>query len=72
MPEDEDTTILGQIRLLTKQEGLIDGSPEFDKRYRQLHVIQCREMHGVPTCQECPNADYCELYASVKRDYYGT
>ena len=71
MEDDEDTSVLGQIISSTKQEGYTPGTPEFERRLRQLKVSKCREMRGHTTCQECPANDVCELYIQVKRDHYG-
>lgn len=69
--EDDDGTILGEIRSTAKLEGYTAGSPEFEKRKSQLQVAKCREMRGFTSCVECPAADYCELYIRVKRDSRG-
>lgn len=65
------SSILEEIKESVLGEGIKEGTPKFEKRFRQLHVVQCREMRGYVTCQECPFNDSCDLYVQVKRDYYG-
>ena len=71
--EDEpDLSLIGRIGAAAKQEGLTEGTKEYDKRRRQLHVIQCREMRGYSACHECSYNDSCDLYISLKVDYLDT
>lgn len=69
--EEDDGTVLGQIVSSVKLEGYAAGSPEFEKRKRQLQVAKCRELRGHTSCIECPASDYCELYIQVKRESRG-
>ena len=62
---------LSEIAEQAKDEGIEPGSPDFDKRIRQLKVIKCREMRGLYSCSECEAFDYCELVKQVLRDNRG-
>lgn len=71
MDDEDDVSVLGQIVTSVKHEGYSLGTPEFEKRKRQLQVAKCREMRGLTSCSECPANDWCEIYAQVKRDASG-
>ncbi len=71
MAEDEDRTVLGQLRQIARTEGFDEGSERFDKRMRQLQVIKCREIRGYHSCTECKVYDYCEIVKHVMRDHRG-
>ncbi len=62
-------SILDRIKQEVLDEGLDEATPAFGKRFRQLHVIECREMRGYTSCQECSYNDSCSLYITVKREY---
>lgn len=72
-PDDEEprTTVLDLLRQEVKQEGYTDGTPEHDRRLRQMQVIRCREMRGMLNCIDCPVYDYCEIVKQVMRDNKG-
>ena len=68
---DDDTTVVGQLKRLAEMEGFEDGTPVFGRRVRQLQVVKCRELRGVPTCHECEVFDFCELAKRVLREHKG-
>lgn len=69
---DDDTSVMGEITSLVKDEGFVEGSDAFEKRKRQLKIQKCRELHLVTTCQECIFNEDCPLYLQVKLDHYGS
>lgn len=71
MADDEDNTVIGGIKKLAALEGYKDGTPKFERRVRQLQVIQCREKRGVSFCTECNYYDYCSLIKQVMREQRG-
>lgn len=68
---DEDNSVIGNLKKLAVLEGYKDGTEHFEKRVRQLQVIKCREIRGVPFCTECKFFDYCELIKRVMREQGG-
>ena len=69
--DEEDKTILGQLRKIASEEGYEDGTERHAKRLRQLQVVKCREMRGHYTCNECTVFPYCEIAKHVMRDHRG-
>ena len=70
--KDDDTSIMGEILSVVKDEGFAEGTEPFERRKRQLKIQRCRELHGVVSCQECIFNEDCPLYLQVKLDHYGT
>ena len=71
MSDEDDNTIIGQIRKAVALEGYQEGTDAFERRERQLKVIKCREKSGVFTCHECKFFDYCDLIKRVMREHKG-
>jgi hypothetical protein len=69
--EGEDFSVLGQLQMSTKQEGLSPGTPEYEQRLDQMKVQRCRELRGFPICSDCPVFDFCELVKRVMRNNQG-
>lgn len=69
--DDEDNSVIGNLKKLAALEGYKDGTDPFDKRVRQLQVIKCREIRGVPFCTECSYFDNCDLIKRVMREQKG-
>lgn len=69
--QGDDKTVMGQLKQLAELEGFSDGTPEHDRRMRQLQVIKCREIKAVSICHECQAFDYCELAKRVLREHRG-
>lgn len=69
-PYEKKQSVIDEIIQNVKFEGLAEGTPAFDHRKRQLHVLKCRELRGLGSCLECVANDVCDLYAQVKRDYH--
>lgn len=68
---DEDNSVIGGLKKLAVLEGYKEGTPHFEKRVRQLQVIKCREIRGVPFCTECNYLDSCDLIKKVMREQHG-
>lgn len=71
MTDEEDKTIIGQLKKLAVLEGYAEETDGFDKRLRQLKVVKCRELRGASNCSECKTFDYCELAKQVMREHRG-
>lgn len=71
MTEGEKKSKLDKIRLTAEMEGYEEGSETFERRVRQLKVIECREIRGHSACTECKTFDYCELAKQVLREHRG-
>ena len=69
-PYDRTSSVIEQIIESVKFEGFKEGTPEFDRRKTQLHVIKCQEIRGLPSCTQCIAADHCSLYAKLRLDNY--
>lgn len=68
---DDDNSIIGRLKKLAALEGYKEGTPQSERRIRQLRVIKCREIRGVPFCTECNHYDSCELIKQVMREQRG-
>jgi hypothetical protein len=68
---DDDNSIIGGLKKMAELEGYKAGTPANERRVRQLKVIKCREIRGVPFCTECKFFDYCELIKQVMREQNG-
>ena len=66
--EEEDFSIIGQLKAAAKHEGFRPDTPEFDRRMEQMKVTKCREMKGISTCSDCPAYESCEIIKKVLRD----
>ena len=63
--------VLQELTDLVVSEGLKEGTPEYDRRLRQVKVEKCREMRGHFTCSECEVYDFCDIAKQVLRDHRG-
>ena len=70
MNEDDDS-VIGNIKKNVALEGYVEGTDPFERRVRQLQVGKCREMRGVNSCRECQFFDYCDLVKKVMRERQG-
>lgn len=71
MDDEERKPVLDEIKEQVLAEGLKPDNPSFQRRFRQLQVVTCRDLHGVVTCTDCVGFDYCELIKQVMRDFRG-
>lgn len=69
--EEEDFSIIGQLRAGAQTEGHAPGTPEYERRLDQMRVQKCREMRGHPVCSDCDAYDFCELVKRVMRANQG-
>lgn len=65
-PYENKPSIIQEIKDSVQMEGYTEGTPEFEHRKNQLHVLKCRELRGLSTCTECIAAEHCSLYAAVR------
>lgn len=72
MTETKTSAIIEEIEETVEAEGAAPGTPQFEKRIRQLKVQKCREFRGMFACSDCMAYDDCELIKQVMRDYRGT
>lgn len=68
---DDKNKRLDKIHMIAEMEGYEEGSETFERRVRQLKVVQCREIRGHGSCTECEVFDYCELAKQVLREHRG-
>jgi hypothetical protein len=59
---------LEQLKMIAEAEGFDPDGEHFEKRIRQLKVIQCREHRNVRVCSNCDLYFSCELIEAVMKD----
>jgi hypothetical protein len=68
---DSKKSKVDQLREIAEMEGYEEGTEKFERRLRQLKVVECRDIRGESSCTACKTFDYCELAKQVLREHRG-
>lgn len=57
-----------RIRALLELQGLVAGTPDFERAERKIKVELCREKRAVNTCFACDHYEHCTVVRAYLRD----
>ena len=59
---------LEELRDQLLAQGYDEGTPRYEREYRRMKVLKCRDMRDLPYCSKCVIYMDCELIKAHLRD----
>ena len=60
--------VLNDLKDQLLANGYDEGTPKYEREYRRLKVLKCRELRDLPYCSKCRIYMDCELIKAHLRD----